>query len=1502
MPKKNFQKSARNLSPLSLLVLAACGGEESFTSGPVLGPGSANNSANGFVNKGPLSNALVYADYDDPTLGNSDSVRTGADGSYTLTTLNNNYTIVAVTDGNTIDTSSGTVLSGVTLKAPSGATVVTPTSTLMEEGGLTAAQVIEVLGLPEGVDPLTFNAFAADVNAADALAVEKASQQIMSVVNAFAAAAEGAGASQSDAFEAALRSVVEVVKTKAANLTDESASDADKALDLSNAADLALIQTEITTAVATVTGVDAAAFGRVANNTATAVQNVNTKIEAVTDLNSDASKNAFSTTQVLADQVKTASEAEVDTAGSGSIDFKDSAKVDMAASNAAPTAISLSSSAISEAASSLVVGTLSTVDSDQGSGVAFTYAIAEVAGSDYAAFTINQATGELSLKSQPDYETKTSYSVTILSADDGGKTFSKSFTVAVTDVNDALILIVLAGGSVTEDAAANTITGTLSASDPEGDSPSYSVLGSTSTDGSYSVTGTYGTLVLNASTGAYTYVLNNSATAVNALKASDSKTESFSVQVTDGTNTPAAQSLSFTIQGANDTASIAGVTTGAVTEEDADILTATGTLTISDFDEGEAVFVAQIDTAGSAGLGVFNIETDGAWNYAASNSNSTIQALGAGDAITDTFTAVSADGTTQVVTVTITGANDTASFSFSDALGDTSLSENSNYTSIVPSLIGDTFVGDLTYSLSGIDAALFSVNSSTGVVMMDAKDYETPLDSDANNIYNYTINATDEDGNNAYRNIAVSVQNEVSEIGGITDRDNYENWNYASRTPTITENPPSGFVAYTLSGSDADHFSVNGTTGVVTMIAQNFESVLDSNADNKYDYTLVRTDSANNIATKDITITILNVNEAPTINTTANTSASELSYYNYTFSASDEDINDTVTYSTSTLPSWLSFSASSGVLSGTPGQNDAGIYSISLTATDSAGLTATQSVKLSTTTGSVSVGGSYSGTLDVTGDKDWIAVELTSGQAYGVSLSGNSGSFVDNGIEDPKHDPAILNCGCPSCIGTDKQELEGSNIEATLADPYLYVYDEDGSLIKSDDDSGSGRNSYLTFTPNYSGTYYLEARAWQDNYTGDYKINVSEVVPPRPTGALEWGNAAWDTSQTIDVYFADYGVTVSDGTISIGFSQAEETSMMGMFSNVTNFANIDFQITETQADADIRLAHANLGGGLLGYMYPQNYNSNEGLGVLTSNSSYWNDTSMQVGGFMYGVVVHEIGHGLGLAHPHDTGGGSQVMDGVSYSSDKGDYGQMNQSVYTVMSYNEGFAAHPLGLPSDYGSGYMASFAALDIAVLQSYYGENDSYNAGSNTYSLGSKDYFETIWDGGGTDEIAVTGSADCLIDLRAATLNYEAGGAGFVSYNADALGGFTIANGVVIENAKGGGGSDAIIGNDSDNIIYGGSGSGIKDTLTGNGGADIFISCITDATTDLSFADSITDFKRGTDKIGLDDRAFSDLSLSTENGGTKIVDVNSSKILFWLDGVDYSLIDSEDFITTDFV
>ena len=207
----NKRNLVLGMSPLALLTLSACGGSSTTGDG-----GYQALSFSGNVVKGPLSNALVGLDYDGDGVVDSATVRTDANGGYSISTSNATYTVIAVADDSTVDTSSGTVFSGVTLKAPKGATVVTPTTTLMEEGNLTATQVASVLGLPDGVDPLTFNPFAAGVSASDALAVEKASQQVMSVVNAFASAAEGAGATEAAAYTAALNSIVEVVKTKAA--------------------------------------------------------------------------------------------------------------------------------------------------------------------------------------------------------------------------------------------------------------------------------------------------------------------------------------------------------------------------------------------------------------------------------------------------------------------------------------------------------------------------------------------------------------------------------------------------------------------------------------------------------------------------------------------------------------------------------------------------------------------------------------------------------------------------------------------------------------------------------------------------------------------------------------------------------------------------------------------------------------------------------------------------------------------------------------------------------------------------------------------------------------------------------------------------------------------------------------------------------------------------------------------------------------------------------------
>ena len=111
-PLRAMQKRLlKTFSPISLLTQAACGGGGGISTGPV--GGSSSTTVGGAVVKGPLSNALVDRDYDGDGVVDSSTVRTGADGSYSLTTTNGTYTVIAVADDTTIDTSSGTVCLGL---------------------------------------------------------------------------------------------------------------------------------------------------------------------------------------------------------------------------------------------------------------------------------------------------------------------------------------------------------------------------------------------------------------------------------------------------------------------------------------------------------------------------------------------------------------------------------------------------------------------------------------------------------------------------------------------------------------------------------------------------------------------------------------------------------------------------------------------------------------------------------------------------------------------------------------------------------------------------------------------------------------------------------------------------------------------------------------------------------------------------------------------------------------------------------------------------------------------------------------------------------------------------------------------------------------------------------------------------------------------------------------------------------------------------------------------
>lgn len=124
--------------------------------------------------------------------------------------------------------------------------------------------------------------------------------------------------------------------------------------------------------------------------------------------------------------------------------------------------------------------------------------------------------------------------------------------------------------------------------------------------------------------------------------------------VSDGAASVTA-TLTISVTAVADPAVIAGTDSGATVEDTT--LSASGQLTISDPDAGEAAFAPLANVAGAHGT--FSINASGAWSYSLNNADPAVQALGAGQSLpNESFTVTSIDGTTHTVTVSITGTND----------------------------------------------------------------------------------------------------------------------------------------------------------------------------------------------------------------------------------------------------------------------------------------------------------------------------------------------------------------------------------------------------------------------------------------------------------------------------------------------------------------------------------------------------------------------------------------------------------------------------------------------------------------------------------------------------------------------------------------------------------------------------------------------------------------------------------------------------------------------------
>ena len=235
----------------------------------------------------------------------------------------------------------------------------------------------------------------------------------------------------------------------------------------------------------------------------------------------------------------------------------------------------------------------------------------------------------------------------ITATDDSGDTATNSatqnVTITITGTNDLPVITGQETGdrSVTE-GTDSVASGTLQIMDLDAGEAIFRVLTNQAA--------TYGTYSINAA-GEWSYSLNNQNETVQALSAGETINDTLTFTAADGTTT----TVAITITGTNDAPVITGQTAGdrSVTEESD--LSASGTLGVTDVDDGEATFQPQTGTGAS--FGTYSINAAGEWSYTLNNQNETVQALSAGETITDTLTFTTADGTTTTVAITITGTN-----------------------------------------------------------------------------------------------------------------------------------------------------------------------------------------------------------------------------------------------------------------------------------------------------------------------------------------------------------------------------------------------------------------------------------------------------------------------------------------------------------------------------------------------------------------------------------------------------------------------------------------------------------------------------------------------------------------------------------------------------------------------------------------------------------------------------------------------------------------------------
>ena len=751
--------------------------------------------------------------------------------------------------------------------------------------------------------------------------------------------------------------------------------------------------------------------------------------------------------------------------------------------------------------------TAAAIDENSSAGQAVYSAVAtdaaavtwSLTGTDAALFSINASTGVVTLVENPDFETQPSYEFTVVATDAEGNQSQQSVALAVNDLNDA-------APRITSGAIAATL---------EENSGSNQAVYTATAEGS--VTWSLGTggnaaqLSINANNGVVTLSTNP-----------DHETQSsfsFTVIATDADGNRSEQPVNLTITDLDEVAPTitSGAATQAITENAGAgqlVYTATSTDT-GDIGSGPISFsLAQVGDATA-----FTIDSVSGAVTLVENPNFETQSR-------FDFTVIATDGagnsSQQSVSLIVSDVDDTAPSITSGAIANT-IDENSGADQAIYTAAAE---GLVTWSLdAGVNSADLSIDASSGVVTLATDpDNETQAD------YTFTVIATDAVGNSSQQIVSLAVNN-LDEVGpSITSSATANAINENSgagqlvyiATSTDNGDVSTGTTQYSLApGADAAAFSINATSGAVTLIGNpDFET------QSSYMFTVIATDAAGNSTQQAVSLAVSDVDEnAPQI--TSGSTAVPI----------DENIGVDQTIFTATAldaATWslapggdasvLSIDANSGVvtLDIDPDHETQPSYAFTVIATNAAGNSSQQTVSLAVN------------------DLDEVAPTITS-QATANAINENSGAGQVVYI----------------ATSTDTGDISNGPTQYTLAGPDAAAFNINVTsgavtLIGNPDFETQASYSFTVIATDAAGNSTQQAVSLDVN-------NLDDNAPEVTSGAT-----ATPIDENIGVDQVIYGATASEGvTWSLGSG-----GDAGAFSINTNTGDVTFNINpdhETQA-------------------------------------------------------------------------------------------------------------------------------------------------------------------------------------------------------------------------------------------------------------------------------------------------------------------------------------------------